>query len=87
MNGETVTSEPMTLRALDLWVKRVAKKAQLDGSFSTHSVRAGTATSLYSMDVNETQIQNHLRHKSATTTRCYDRPSNQVTRDPFRKKL
>ena len=79
--------EPVSLRGLDLLIKRVAKQAKLDGSFSTHSVRAGCATTLYGLAVDETHIMKHLRHKDAKTTRIYDRPSNQVSRDPFRKRL
>ena len=74
------------LRTLDLLVKRVATQANLEGSFSTHSIRAGTATSLYSLGVEESEISRHLRHKSVTVTRIYDRPSNQLERDPFRSR-
>ena len=87
MRDEVVYPEPMSLRTLDLLVKRVAKKADLEGSFSTHSLRAGCATSLYSLGVKESAISRHLRHKSVTVTRIYDRPSNQLGRDPFRGKL
>jgi integrase len=87
MRGEVVYPAPMSLRTLDLLVKRVAKKADLEGSFSTHSLRAGCATSLYSLGVEESAISRHLRHKSVTVTRIYDRPSNQLGRDPFRGKL
>ena len=87
MRGEVIYPEPMSLRTLDLLVKRVAKKADLEGSFSTHSLRAGCATSLYSLGVEESAISRHLRHKSVTVTRIYDRPSNQLGRDPFRGKL
>ena len=71
MRGEVIYPEAMSLRPLDLLVKRVAKKANLDGSFSTHSLRAGCATSLYSLGVEEPAISRHLRHQSVKTTRIY----------------
>jgi integrase len=87
MRGEVIYPEPMSLRTLDLLVKRVAKKANLEAEFSTHSLRAGCATTLYSLGVEESVISRHLRHKSIAVTRIYDRPSNQLERDPFRGKL
>jgi integrase len=65
----------------------IAKQAGLEESFSTHSPRGGGATALYSLGVEESAISRHLRHKSATTTRVCDRPSNQLEHDPFRSKL
>jgi len=87
MRGEVIYDAPMSLKTLDLLVKRVAKRANLEASFSTHSLRAGCATSLGSLGVELSRIQEHLRHESSKTTRIYIRPSDGLDRDPFRSKL
>ena len=87
MRGEVIYPEPMSLRTLDLLVKRVAKRANLEAEFSTHSRRAGCATSLGSLGVELSRIQEHLRHESSKTTRIYIRPSDGLDRDPLRKRL
>jgi site-specific recombinase XerD len=87
MRGSVVYREPMSLRTLDLLIKRIAKQAGLEGAFSTHSLRAGFATSAKSLGGDPYRIQQHLRHESMKTTKIYFRAEDELEDDPLMGKL
>jgi len=63
---DVIYREPMSLRSLDLLVKKAAVE---EHELSTHSLRAGCATFLLDEGVELMRVQDHLRHKDSKTTR------------------
>ncbi len=81
---DVIYRESMSLRSLDLLVKKAAVEAGFEEhEFSTHSLRAGCATFLLDEGVELMRVQDHLRHKDSKTTRGYYRPENRLDRDPM----
>lgn len=63
-------------RSVALLVKRVARRANLQGDYSGHSLRAGLATSAAAAGAAEASIMRQTRHKSITVMRGYIRPAS-----------
>lgn len=61
--GERIAPAIMHPRAISRAVHRLATRAALSGEYSSHSLRAGLATSAYARGVTEREIQEHGRWK------------------------
>lgn len=67
---------PTPIDGLDVanLVKKLARKARLDGDFSGHSLRAGFATSAAAAKASLDSIPRTTRHKSLSVLMGYDGP-------------
>jgi hypothetical protein len=78
--------ERLSDRSVDLTVRRVAKRAGLDGEgrYSAHSLRAGLVTTLAERGRTEVEIMRQSRHRSSAMVRTYTRPLDAKQGCPLR---
>lgn len=75
-----IGTERLSGRAVAEVVRRTTERAGLDGDWSSHSLRAGFATSAGAAGVQERHIARQTRHKSLEVLRRYIRDGD-VWRD------
>lgn len=61
--SETVMATPMQARGISRAIRRLAARAALKGDYSSHSLRAGLATTAYARGLTDREIQAHGRWK------------------------
>jgi integrase len=71
-------------RRVDAIVRRVARRAGLEGRYSAHSMRSGVVTSLAARGRTETEIMRITRHKSSSMIRRYTREVDAKRTSPLR---
>jgi len=78
-NDKYIFSEnkPLTNRNMQLIIKRLAKKANINKSVHPHTLRHSFATHLLEQGVNLPTIQELLGHESIETTRIYTKISQE----------
>jgi site-specific recombinase XerD len=69
--GEHVTDNPMRARAVSRTVQHHATRVGLRGDYSSHSLRAGFATSAYARGLHPLEIQRHGRWHDARSLARY----------------
>jgi site-specific recombinase XerD len=74
VRGERIAAGGMKTRALSRIIHRLAVEVSLGDHFSSHSLRAGLATSAYARGVPEREIQAHGRWKDRRSLDRYIRP-------------
>jgi len=74
VRGERVAARGMKTRALSRIIHRLAAEAGVGDQFSSHSLRAGLATSAYARGVPEREIQAHGRWRDRRSLDRYIRP-------------
>jgi integrase len=74
VRGEHIAARGMKTRALSRIIHRLAAEVALGDHFSSHSLRAGLATSAYARGVPEREIQAHGRWKDRRSLDRYIRP-------------
>jgi site-specific recombinase XerD len=72
--GRTISETAMQPRAVSRVVRRLARGASLGPNYSSHSLRAGLATSAFAQGVSEQEIQRHGRWKDRRSLDRYIRP-------------
>jgi site-specific recombinase XerD len=73
VHGAVVEHERLHPRAVTRAVQRAAMRAGIEGDYSSHSLRAGLATSAYAQGARETDIRDHGRWQSLTSLARYIR--------------
>jgi site-specific recombinase XerD len=72
--GRTISEAAMQPRGVSRVVRRLARGASLGPDYSSHSLRAGLATSAFAQGVSEQEIQRHGRWKDRRSLDRYIRP-------------
>jgi site-specific recombinase XerD len=80
MHGDIVSSERLRPRAVSRIVQRTAARAGLSTGYSSHSLRAGLATSAHDRGSSARDIQVHGRWKDVRSLYRYVHVSSEATR-------
>lgn len=77
---------PLVIKKLQLWIKSVLKKTNIDKNISTHSFRFTHCALLIEAGVHIKEIQERLRHKDINTTmNIYAKITNSYKKDASQK--
>jgi len=85
MDQEDLLFEGLSPRAVQIAVKKYAKKAGITKAVTPHKLRHSFATRLISEGVRTETVQNLLGHESITTTQIYAQITQKATIDELRK--
>ncbi|XP_060590275.1 uncharacterized protein LOC132745383 [Ruditapes philippinarum] len=70
--------QPVGINILNKFMKEIAEKGSLQGSFTNHSGKRTCATTMYTAGIDEQEIMDRTGHRSVTAVRKYKQSSDQV---------
>ncbi|EHP0474223.1 tyrosine-type recombinase/integrase, partial [Staphylococcus pseudintermedius] len=77
---------PLVIKKLQLWIKAILKKTNINKNISTHSFRHTHCALLIEAGVHIKEIQERLRHKDINTTmNIYAKITNSYKKDASQK--